>query len=189
MGPAAKRWPGQRPERSARPFSSFSSSRGIVSSCCPKLRPPPVRRSPLGGATWAGPGSFPRAIAGTPELEGAVRGGRVPGEGTQRGRVCRPPERFAGGRPPSGPPHPFPVLSQLSRLTEPAPTIARETALPNQAVHVPRCQIARSLHPRCLFPSLGREGRALVRAHVPSRRLLELRGPRSPPTCLALSWA
>lgn len=45
------------------------------------------------------------------------------------------------------------------------------------------------LHPRCLFPSLGREGRALVRAHVPSWHLPELRGPRSPPTCLALSWA
>lgn len=87
-----------------------------------------------------------------------MRGGRVPGEGTQRGRVCRPPERFAGGRPPSGPPHPFPVLSQLSRLTEPAPTIAREIALPNQAVHVPRCHIAWSVTPSLSVSLTGTRG-------------------------------
>lgn len=117
--------------------------------------------------------------------------------------IGHPPERFALGplhwpfpllgtpslRTSSSPSSAFPVVTVSPSL--PRPTVVCEMALPNHAVHVPRCP----RRPVCYilivcFPlwNMGHEGGALDRSRVPRWCLPELRGPRSPPTQPALSW-
>lgn len=121
---------------------------------------------------------------------------------TARGEsVCRPPGRFApgpgcplcGGRSPSGPPHPFQVLSQWSLLSGSAPTVRRM----RDGSSKPHCLCSKVpaspglLPSHCLLPSLDHGTRgcgALVRSRVPRRRLPELRDTQSRPTRPAPSW-